>query len=240
MKESLWRSVTEDLEAWVPLFGDYLNMFIDQDFVALVQQVRQYLPPDLAGLPIDTLRPRFDEYLAQLEDQVIHQDLPPEDYALLLAVARPYFDDYWDELVIDIPDEISVDSNDIPDDVMSTLVSVREYIGYFRTGFYLLIAFAVILAGGIVLIWRAVRPACLALGIVLAFAGGLELTGVLYAWNALPADLFRDIPSSLALLINASYHDMLGVTRLFSIAVLAAGIILLAVGILYRRGASPD
>jgi hypothetical protein len=240
MKESLWKSVTEDPGAWLPLFQDDLNAYVDQHFAALVLEVKQDLPQPLDKLPVEALRPALQKYLLDLEDRIARQDLPPGAYDLILVVARPYFDDYYDELVIDIPDEIAFDSGDVPEDTMATLLSAREYIGYFRTGFYLLIAFAVLLAGGIVLVWRAVRPACLALGIVLVVAGGLELTGVLYAWNALPAGLLTDVPASLVLSINNSYHAVLSVARLFSIGVLAAGIILLAVSVLYRRGTSLD
>jgi hypothetical protein len=137
-------------------------------------------------------------------------------------------------MVTDIPDEISLESGDIPADMMSTLLSAQEYIGYFHTGYYLLIVFAVLLAGGIVLVWRKVRPACLSIGIALAAAGVLELAGALFAGSYLPADIAPDMPAYLALPVNGFYLDVISVARLFSIALLAAGVVLLAVAVIYR------
>jgi hypothetical protein len=235
LKENLWQTLTEDPATWLPLFQDDLNAYVDQHFAALPPQIRQSLPRFLAELPIEALRQPLQDYLRQTEGQIIQGDLSPQEYDFILTVARPYFDDYYDAMVVDIPDEFSVDTETLRADVMSALQLAREFVGYFRTGFYLLIVFALLLAGGIVLINRRVRTACLALGIALMAGGAVELAGFILAGNAQHAALFAGAPASLDLWINNAIRDIFTVGRTFAIAVLAAGVVLLAVSILYRR-----
>jgi hypothetical protein len=240
LKDRLWQAIADDPAAWLPLFQDELNAYIDGDFTTLVEGFRQYLPPDLAALPVEELKPRLHDYLLELEAQLARPDGPPPADNLLLAVARPYFNDFYDEMAIDIPDEIIVDSADIPADVMPDLLLAQRYIHYFRTGFFLMIALAVVLAGCILLINRSVRGACLALGIVLVAAGALESAGVTLAGNALPPDLLAAAPASLGVWVDGLYRDTLSVARIYSIIVLAVGVILLAVSIFYRSKTSAD
>jgi hypothetical protein len=235
LKEDLWQTLTEDPATWLPLFQDDLNAYIDQHFAALAQQIEPSLPPPLAALPIDALRQPLQDYLRQTEGQIVQGDLSPQAYDLILTVARPYFDDFYDGVVVDIPDLYSIDMETLPADAVSGLQQARQYVGYFRTGFYLLIVFALLLAGGIVLINRRVRTACLALGIVLTAGGAVDLAGFLVAGNTIPPDLLAGAPASLGLVVNNLIRDMLSVGRIFAIGVLAAGVILLALSILYWR-----
>jgi hypothetical protein len=63
LKESLWQTVTEDPDTWLPIFQAYLNDYIDAQLATLVEDIRPYLPPDLADLPLETLRPQLSDYL---------------------------------------------------------------------------------------------------------------------------------------------------------------------------------
>ena len=233
-RDSLWETITGDLDSWLPLFQEELNVFVDQNFPALEQNIQPYLPPDLAAMPDAELRLYLDDYLLQIEGEITGQDFPPAARDLVLTVARPYFDDFYEQMVIDLPDEATLDPETIPSDVMSNLLKARGYINDFRMAYYGLIAFAVVLAGAIVLIWRRVRPACLALGLVLLIAGGLELAGVLLAGSVTLPALFAGIPPWLNTWINGLYHDVLQVLLIFSASVLGTGVVLLAVSLLYR------
>jgi hypothetical protein len=235
LKDSLWQTFSEDPGAWLPLFQDQLNAYIDQNFMSLVQGIRSHLPPPLAILPIESLRSPLQDYLLQIEGQIIRGEMPPAALDLVLTVARVYFDDYYDDIVADIPDEYAIDSQTLPADAVSTLEQVRQGIGYFQTGYYLLIVFAVLLAGGVVLIHRNVRVPCLVLGIVLAAAGAVDLAGFLLAGNYPLSGLMTDVPASLGLFIDGFYRDVLSVGRLFAIVVLAVGAALLALSIFYPR-----
>ncbi len=240
VKESLWEKIADDPETWLPVFQAYLIPYIDQNLEALIQDIKSYLPPDLAELPIEDLQPLLSDLLQELEGQINSQDLPPETCDLLLAVAQPYFDDIYNDIVTDIPDEISIDSEDLPADTMSSLLLAQRYIGYFRIGFYSLIGFVVLLALGILLINRDVLTTCIALGIALTAAGALELAGVLFAGSYLPTEAYAEIPTYLAPTIDGFYLQVLSTARLFSIIVLAIGIVLLAIGLIYQPRAILD
>jgi hypothetical protein len=234
LRESIWQSITGDPAAWLPLFQDDLNTYVNQNFPALMQSIRLYLPPDIAAMPDDELKPYLNDYLPQIEGELAGQNIPPEAYDLVITIARPYFDDFYERMVADVPDEETIDSETIPTDVMTNLLTIREYIGDFRMGYYGLIVFAVVMAGGIVLIWRKMRPPCLALGIVLIVDSALELGAVIFAGRAAPPVLFAGIPPSLNIWVNGFYRDMLPVLLIFSASLLVAGLALLVVSFLYR------
>jgi hypothetical protein len=235
-RESLWQGFTEDPAAWLPFVQDELNDYFDRNFAALAQNIRPYLPPDVTALPDPALQSYLHDYLLQVEEEVM-RNIPPETYDTLLAIARPYFDNLYDQAVADIPDVETFSATDIPADVMTNLLTARDYIRDFRIGFYTLIAFTVFIAGCIVLIWRRLRPACLSLGIVLIIAGALELSGVLIARGVTLPLASSDIPPSLQTWITGIYRDVLQVPLIFDACALGAGLILLVTSFLYRPSA---
>ena len=132
-------------------------------------------------------------------------------------------------------------TDSIPPEVMEQIIIARQYIGYFQTGYYLLIVFMVLLAAGIVLINRNVRDATRVLGIVLLVYGVLELAAFFYARNLVPPSLpLHDLPASLQPWVLGVYGDLLAPLQILGLVVLVAGAVLLVVSFVYRPRRAED
>jgi len=173
------------------------------------QGFQQSVPPEFAGLP----QPQLKQYFEQ------------------------YYDEYYQEFSRQIPSSLVIDESYIPPEVMEQISQVRQYIGYFQTGYHALIGFMVLLILLIILINRNVRGSTRDLGITLLIYGALEFAGVFLARNFLPTSLpISGIPSSIQAWVLALTGDLLAPLQTFSIGVMVAGAVLLIVSFVYKPG----
>jgi hypothetical protein len=242
LRESFWKAFTDSVPQWLPdlvesELGSYLTRYIDY-FASDIPE--QYLPPELVSASADVLREYLSDYLTEKALEVVEEN-PPVVTGLLESVVRPYFDEYYDDIMEQLPSALEVNRSTIDDDAWETLILVRKYVGYFKTSYYLLIAFMALMVIAIFLINRNVRNSTRSLGISLLVYGVLEFAGVYVARNLLPTDisfLFPDsagIPESLQTWLSGFYTDVLAPLQIFSIIILAIGVVLIVVSILYRR-----
>jgi hypothetical protein len=242
LRDSLWNAFIERIPRWLPdlvdsELGSYLSEYID-DFAAEIP--KEYLPPEIADAPPEQLRAYLNNYLQDIAEEV-SQNYMPEITGLLESVVRPYFDEYYDEIMEQFPSALEVNRNNIDDEVWEDLELARKYIGYFKTGYYLLIVFMVLLVVGIFLINRNVRDSTRSLGISLLIYGVLEFAGIYIARHFLPTDLsfmFPEtfgIPDSLQTWLSGFYIDLLAPLQMLSIIVMVIAVALIVVSIVYRR-----
>ena len=243
LRESFWEAFSEKVDRWLPVLveselGSYLARYIDS-FISDIPE--QYLPPELVGASADLLREYLSNYLTEKAVEAAEEH-PLVVTGLLESVVRPYFDEYYDDIMEQLPTALEVNRSTIDDDVWDTLILARKYVGYFKTGYYLLIGFIALMVIAIFLINRNVRDSTRSLGISLLVYGVLEFAGVYVARHFLPTDisfLFPDsagIPESLQTWLSGFYVDVLAPLQMFSIIILAFGVVLIVVSILYRRG----
>lgn len=193
---------------------------------SLWQTFQDYLSGELESLP-EGLLP--EEYF------------PPELASLPEDQLKAYFDQYYQEFAGQIPSELAFDESSIPPETMQQMILVRQYIGYFQTGYYYLIGFMVLLVLGIILINRNVRDSTRALGIVLLIYGALESAAVYLARHFVPAMLpLQDIPSALQMWTMGLYSDILAPLQMFSLGALIGGVVLLVVSFIYRSPVDED
>lgn len=163
---------------------------------------------------------------------------PPAELAgVPPALMEQYFDQYYQEIAAQVPARFTFDQGMIPPDIMTKLELARQYISYFQRSYYILIAFMLLLAVGIVLVNRNVRGSTRTLGADLLVYGGLEFAGVFMArryMTQLP--LPGDLPQALQAWLPQFLADLLGPLQVFSLGLLIGGVALLAVSFLYRRG----
>lgn len=249
LRESFWQASTESVSQWLPVLveselGSYLARYIDY-FASDIPE--QYLPPELVDASADLLSEYLSNYLTEKAIEAVEEN-PPVVTGLLESVVRPYFDEYYNDIMEQLPSALEVNRSNIDDDVWENLLLARKYVNYFKTSYYFLIAFMVLMVVGIFLINRNIRDSTRSLGISLLVYGVLEFAGVYVARHFLPTDisfLFPDagIPDSLQTWLSGFYVDLLAPLLILSIIVMVVGALLIVVSIVYHRGsydAVPD
>jgi hypothetical protein len=122
-------------------------------------------------------------------------------------------------------------------DADEPLAKARKYIGYFQSGYWLMIVFMLVMAGLIFLINRNVKSTCRALGIDLLIFGALDLAGIIIAKLITPTNFIKntsDVPASALNVIDNVYKDVTNIALRFTIGVLAVGVILLVVSFIMK------
>ena len=240
LKDRLWTVFKENAHLWLPDLVAYeLDSYLDEYLPELADLIpSELLPLDIVGLSDELLRPYLEEYLRDSAAEIMSNPVVSE---LLEVLVRPYYDQYYDEIAEQVPSELTFTESDIPADVWDILLQARQYIGYFQTGFYALIAFMVVLIIGIVLIHRNVRGSTRPLGIVMVIYGALELAAVYVAKSYIPSTVpWFDIPASLETWLTGLYNDILAPLMMFSIGILIVGMVLLVVSFVYKSRAVED
>jgi len=240
LKDRLWTVFKENAHLWLPDLVAYeLDSYLDEYLPELADQIpEEYLPPDIAGLSEALLRPFLEEYLRGSVAEITSSPVVSE---LLEVLVRPYYDQYYDEIADQLPSELTFTEDDIPADTWDILLQARQYIGYFQTGFYALIALMAVLVIGIVLIHRNVRDTTRALGIDMVIYGALELASVFVARSYIPSTIPSfDIPASIETWLTGLYNDILAPLQIFSIGVLIVGVVLLVVSFVYKSRTAED
>jgi hypothetical protein len=241
VRESTWRHFLEMLPDWITDTGDeglreliYDNIY---DFVEGIPP--SYLPEEYQSLSEIQLRGYVDEYFNDVADQIIDGKLPPSLEEEIEDAMLPYFNQYYDEFTEEIPSEFIIDRvkiDEIDDDLWDVLEFTRTYIGYFKTGFYALIGFMILLIALIVLIYRNVKESTRTIGITFLVYGVTEFAVVIVARILVP-NYFptENIPVSMQDLIVNVYKSALAPLQWFSLGILIAGIALVLASIFYRR-----
>jgi hypothetical protein len=238
LKDSLWQTSRKYLEKELAgLSQDQIKQYL-QELVGEIAE--EDLPPELARLPRNQLNTYIEQYLRQFGGQKPTVSLPPEVTRLLEDQLKKYFDRYCQELDDQIPDDYTIDESSIPADAMEQLLLARKYIGYFKTGYYLLIVFMVFLAGLIFLINRNVRDTTRSLGVDLIVFGILELAGALLMKYIDFLSFIPDIPTSIVGWLNSLYKDVASIIQVFSIVILVVGVALLVVSFVVKPRAAED
>ncbi len=232
LKDSLWRELNNQLNIWL---RDNTNSELIPYIEGNLSAYRQVLPSELNLLSDVQLISYLNTFLQQVRSQIIATGQAPALTGLLETLVRPYFDGYYDEFAAQIPAELT--TADIPADVMDQLLLAKRYVGYFRSGFYWLIVFMVVLAAGIFLIHRNVHDPSLALGTDLTLYGALDLAGVLVARSFFPSALQMDIPASLHQWLTGIFNDVTGIMLWFSIGILVVGVALIVVSFVFKKPA---
>lgn len=235
LKNSLWQELNKQLNIWLrDNIQSELKPYIEQN----LQAYRRSLPPELNILSDAQLKSYLNAFLQQIQDQIVKTGQAPVLTGLLETLVKPYFDAYYDEYAAQVPSELTADETNIPADVMEQLRLARKYIGYFRSGFYWLIVFMVVLVAGIFLIHRNIQDPSRALGIDLALYGVLDLAGTFAARSFQPATLLPDEAASLEPWLTGLFNDITGIMLMFSIVVLAVGAALIVISFVFKKKAA--
>lgn len=163
------------------------------------------------------------------------QSPPPELAALPPAQIEQIFNQFYEQISKQIPTTFEFNESLLPPEVMATLEQVRQGFGYFQLGYQALIGFIVLVILGIILLNRQVRSATRGIGTTFLVIGAFGLIEIFlttrFAW---PQMAQLGIPSPLQTWIPQLLSDFLAPLQMFSIGLLAAGVVLLIVSFVYK------
>ena len=205
----------------------------------------------------------YDYLLGRSEELLVVIDLEPakailrdslwqsfaESPPLGLGILSPaelesLFGEFYDDISRQMPATLEINEgmiNTISPEVMPLLEQARRYIGYLQIAYGVLIGATAALVVGIILLNRRVKGATLWLGIPCLICGIFayvstfvikRLTGLLMVQFSLPVQLQDWLPQFLT--------DSLAPLEVYGIVLVAVGVALLIVFVVYRRRQSSD
>jgi hypothetical protein len=157
------------------------------------------------------------------------------------------FDTFYADVARDLPASLAIDTASLgigaPAEIDQALKGAedglgiaRMYIGYYQTGFWLLVGLTLILILGIVLLNRDIKGNSRSLGSIFATYGLLEAVGILISQGIVRSQLLAlagmpaFIQPWLVQLVDALFHPLL----IFAIICAVTGIGLLVVSFVYK------
>jgi len=195
---------------------------------ALWQVILESPPPELAGLPVAELEQEFntdwDEFWNELWGNITQES--------------PQFEFTGSSLSLETPAEVAEIKAEITEALAEgeeALEQAREYVGYFQTGYGILIGFMILVILGIVLINREVRSTTRILGLTFLTYGVLELVGIFIAKNLAKTQIvLSDMPSSIQVWLPQLFDSALAPLQTLCIVLIVAGVALLVVSFIYK------
>ena len=189
-------------------------------------------PPELAALPPAALELIFDTFYPVFSEQIpptfeFNESLIGTEMPAQIAEALAGAEEGLEQVRGGIAEALAV--------AEAALEQARQYIGYVQTGYKALIGFILLLILGIIFINRQVRGATCGLGVIFLTYGAVEYVGIFVAKYFAGAQLAQfPIPSQLQAWIPQLLNDFLAPLQMFSLGLLAAGVVLLIVSFAYK------
>ncbi|MBE9478299.1 MAG: hypothetical protein IMY81_03525 [Chloroflexi bacterium] len=252
-KELLREQVPPEVTSIVP--PQFIEELLDDVVTDLEPWIREQ-----AGVAVYA---GYDYLLGRSEELLVVIDLEPakailrdslwqsfaESPPLGLGILSPaelesLFDEFYDDISRQMPATLEINEgmiNTISPEVMPLLEQARRYIGYLQIAYGVLIGATAALVAGIILLNRRVKGATLWLGIpclicgIFAYVSTFAIkrfAGLLIAELSLPVQLQDWLPQFLT--------DSLAPLEVYGIVLVAVGVALLIVFVVYRRRQSSD
>ena len=246
-------ALAEDfLAEQMPQEGEFMTELVSDSIVELEPWIKEkagifiyatydYIMGESPTLSVEiSLEPVKDSLKDNIRQAVL-QSPPPELAGIPQAQFEQYFDEYYREFTADIPDTFEFNESSFPAEVQATIGQVREIIGYVQIGYIALIGFMVLLILGIVLINWDVKRTTRSLGITSLIYGVLGYVGVFATKYLLETQLAQfEVPPSLQAWLPQFIGDFLSPWEIFSIGMAVAGVVLIVVSFVYKRGAAVE
>lgn len=177
--------------------------------------------------------------------QAFLQNLPPQLAGLPPALVDQYFNQVYQQYSQVIPPSFTLDETTMGTQALAQVRQVKQYVGYFPLVYWGLIAFMLLLIAGIILINRDVKKVTRELGVNLLIYGVFGYASILatrYLIGQYLDPVVSSLSSSLAMpqallsWLSQVTDDVAALTPLqvFSLSLLAIGIVLVVISFVYR------
>jgi hypothetical protein len=255
--------VYEQAAQWIPsemaFLTSYINPGID-DFVAdqepwikeqlkaNAEQIADYLVSLRNSFKITiSTAPVIDSLRNTLLENI--NELPiPQLTGIPTELIEAVFNEYFNEFSQVIPSSIEINETIIGEETQQEigtfiieteddLKEIRGYINDFQLWYTFLIVFILLLAIGIILIFRNVKGPTRTLGIVFLITGSFELLSLMLVKNTINerlVELSQDIPAQLQQWLLQLINNVSTPLQILSIGFIVGGIVLIVVSIIYK------
>ncbi|MDH5696839.1 MAG: hypothetical protein OEZ00_09640, partial [Dehalococcoidia bacterium] len=167
--------------------------------------------------------------------QAVLQSPPPELTGLPPAEIERYLDGFYQQFSEQIPSTFDFSEALMGAEVLAQLEVVRQGIGYFYLGYKVMIGFILLLILLIILVNRQVKGSTRGLGTTFLSFGVLSYIGIFFAKDIAGTQLMQlDMPVYLQTWMPQLVNDTLAPLEMYSLGLLAAGVVLLVVSFVYK------
>jgi len=187
-----------------------------------------------------SLEPVKEKLRDNLREAVLQSPLP-ELAGLSPAEREQALNEFYSEFSEQIPSTFEFTEALMEPEVTAQLEQAKQVVGYLHLAYNALIGLILLLILGIVLLNRKVKGSTRGLGMTFLTCGALSYAGVLVAKNIAGTHLTQlDIPVYLQAWTPQFLSDFLAPLEMYSIGLLAVGVVLLVVSFVYKpRQPSP-
>ena len=160
---------------------------------------------------------------------------PPELQGVPSHVKEQYFNELYQQLAGNIPPTVEFTESSLPPDALAMLEQVRQALSYYRTVYYGLIGFMLLLVLGIIFISRQVRDITRRLGIPCLTYGAFGYAGIFIARYFTKTGLpLPELPAALQTWLPQFLDNLMAPLETFSLGLLIGGVVLVIVSFVYK------
>lgn len=217
--------------------GFSVSIQLDQLAATLKSSIKAAIlaspPPELAGLPSDAIEAEFDSMWDSFTSSmpatmtIDEQVFGPETQAQITGTLAQL-----QNQLADVKAQIASGLGKAEEQ----MGIVRTYIGYYQTGYWLLIVFMLLLIAGIVLIYREVKGAARNIGTTFLTFGivGVAIYFIAKYFGGSQLASLSDIPSALQVWLPQFLDNLMMPELVIGTAFAVLGLILIIVSIVYK------
>jgi hypothetical protein len=166
---------------------------------------------------------------------------PAELLGLNAEEIEAEFNVYFDQIDEEIPSAIELDEMLLDTEVMQQIERAKQYVGYFNTGFIILIAFSLLMILLIILTHFSVKGSTRQLGFTFLSVGVVSLVGAFVIRSVANSQLATiDMPAALQTWAPNVVFDVLLPLGIYAIGLIVVGIALTVVSFVYKRDKYSD
>ncbi|MBN2238774.1 MAG: hypothetical protein JW712_03290 [Dehalococcoidales bacterium] len=245
-------AVKEQLQEAAGPFLDYLmgytndlSIYISLDVVidtleeALKDELVTSPPSEFAGWTRSEIEQHFDDSLI---GQV--SDFLPDTFEIDETIIGSEVVGSFSDAIVDIENSIADAKYEFDSaiaDVEEPLRDAKQYISWFKLGYIISLAVIGVMALLIILIFRNVKSSSMTIGIPLFICGIIEYVGVMIGKSFLEDTVSTlDIPGGMENWVYDLVKSAAQPLEMYGLGLLVAGLILIIVSIVYRRGGKKE
>lgn len=254
------QTLKQQLSSLPPEYENFTGAAWERTITAITPQLKQqlevssdlmldYLVGKTANFSATINVPQFSSTLKTSMHDAVLANPPTQLNIIPLAQREAVLNQLIDNYTRGLQNTITLDQSILGPDIRAAvidgitaaeegLVQAKPYVGYFQTGYILLVALMLILAALIVLVYREVRGSSRYLAITFLCYGVVDLAialGCRYLIaNTLPQQI-TGIPDSVQIWITNLLNRIVSPMMNFSIFLLVLGVVLLVVSFVYPK-----